>query len=230
MNSTVYNRPGALPAMLREAIKKAGAEGISAADLHILAEGALRRTVQTALSRMAIEGSIFAIGRQGNRRYFATAADAARAKASDPVPAPPSEPKRRLTNPALWTAEEDAIVRKHYPANGGKKTTAMLPGRSAKAINARAALLKVPCDITLRWANHGGPNKAGTNKAAGGRKKHLENIPIGQQPERVAPTVSLKKVRGPADQPGEATLHPNFKFTSCPAPAPVLRTNTFSQY
>lgn len=221
MNSTVYNRPGSLPALLRDLIKKTGASGMSSADLIASQPGAVRRSVQTALSRMVIDGSIFAVGARGTRRYFADSADAEKARNAPP---PQSEPKRRVH--AIWTKKEDDIVRKQYPDNGARAVAAMLKGRGYKSVSARAAKLGVQCKVDVRWATGITPARDNSSR----RRKDLENLPIQPQPKRVEPTVSVKKARGPADQPGPATYHPDFKFTRCPSPPPVLRTGTHSQF
>ncbi len=220
MNSTNYNRPGSLPSLLRDAIKKAGTQGMSAADLLKVDEAALRRTVQTALSRMVIDGSIFAAGQQGKRRYFADAADAEKAREGVPVSAPTKKTPARAV---YWTPEHDAILREWYPQHGAAKV-AELTGRNVRAVTSRASHLKVKCEVVVRWLSHGGPKGKGP-----ARQRYLENLPIGQQPEHTAPSVTLKKARGPAHQDGPATYHPNFKFTRCPSPTPALRTNTHSQ-
>lgn len=43
----------------------------------------------------------------------------------------------------LWTEAEDSIVREHYPTRGGSAIQGLLPGRSAKAIRLRAAILGI---------------------------------------------------------------------------------------
>jgi hypothetical protein len=47
--------------------------------------------------------------------------------------------------PGVWTAEELAVIREHYPKGGADACRPHLPNRSREAIKCRASTIKVRC-------------------------------------------------------------------------------------
>lgn len=115
-----------------------------------------------------------------------------------------------------WTPSEDAILRTFYPLGRADKV-ARLVGRTERAVEVRAGRLEISAPPRVRTADRE-------------RRKDLEVAPMAVDPTARPAPVAVAKPRGPAHSDGPATLHPNFKFTTCPSPAAALRTNTHSTY
>jgi hypothetical protein len=62
----------------------------------------------------------------------------------------PATPARRGTTRRVWTKDEDAIIRKHYPKRGSRFTAEML-GRSVTSVQHRALKLGVPGHGIRPW-------------------------------------------------------------------------------
>ena len=195
---------------LKNAITEAGDAGINNADLLAVAGDAPRSSVNTALSRLVQAGAARCAGIRDERLYFVVA-----------------DYQPRVGKAPDWLPEHDEILRKWYPQHGAAKV-AELTGRSQRAATSRASKLQIACEVAIRWANHGGPNRG----RGGGRKKSLENVPMAKPKasDFAAPTVTLKKPRGPADMPGELIFTEKTKFTTAPPPPVVYRTNTHSHF
>lgn len=238
--------PNALPARLLAAVEKARSTGLTVADLLAMIEPRKYEDARELLGRLVNTGRIHASGSWAHRRWFIDAGDAliwdahrprtdkekrAAVRAALPEQLEAKRLKRlaQLKEPRTrykWTDEQLATLRALYPT-GGVRIAAEKTGQPTGAVRSMASCLGLKC--TQRP-----PYKAreGTSLSRRDLRRQRKEAKAGKAlvaPARSdARVVQVKKVRGPADQDGPASLHPDFKFTRCPSPSLALRTNTHS--
>lgn len=250
--------PNALPARLVRAVEDAGSNGLTVDGLRALIEPRKYIDARDILCRLVGAGRLHGAGSHLNRRWFADEADALIWDENRPrtdnekrqaarVACDAVKEQRRLkrleqlaaARPRhVWTDEQIATLRLVYPT-GGTRAAIEKTGQCRLAVRSKVTSLGLQCPQRPPYKPREGaapvlrerrPRRArrSTGEPQQQRKEGRPGAELIAAAQTGTAVVRVKKVRGPAEMPGEPTYHPDFKFTRCPAPPPPLRTNTHS--
>lgn len=238
--------PQALPARLIAAVEKAGGAGLTVDALRAMVEPRTYEHARETLGRLVSAGRIHGSGAQANRRWFVEVADALiwneqrprtdleKREAVRTAGVAAKEQKRlarlaQLAEPRSrhsWTESQLATLRMVYPT-GGVRVASEKTGQPVAAVRSKVSCLGLKC--TQR------PAYKRCDDAPPSRRERRRQRKAGQVGAALVVTaapgpavVHLKKVRGPADMPGEPIFTERTKWTIAPPAPQPMRTNTHS--
>lgn len=250
-------KPGSVPTRLLDAVRTAGAAGLTRPALQAMAEGGREATLRDDLSRLVSAGKVFATGSHKNRRWFWCEADALVWEANRPPTQHEFRAARRSSTEAqkaarkaahmaklaeprghqnAWTLDQILMLRALFPDHG-THLVAERTGRSRGAVQAMAARLGLK-RLDGRGSRCGPQKRVRTSTARAVSPGPIETRSAARATKQPAPMrpipktrpggAQVAKPRGPADMPGEPIFTERTKWTIAPPPPNPSRTNTYS--